>query len=88
MQLLLRVIACCCVFSHCYSLGFLTKLSQQCHFLSETHLVSVKEIQELELAESIFNISIRWMHLKSTVLFVLVNYLQEINNNVTKILTS
>lgn len=48
----------------------------------------MKEIKELELAESIFNIFIRWMHLKSTVLFVLVNYLQETNNNVTKILTS
>lgn len=48
----------------------------------------MKEIKEVELAESIFNIFIRWMHLKSTVLFVLVNYLQETNNNVTKILTS
>lgn len=27
----------------------------------------MKEIKELELAESIFNIFIRWMHLKSTV---------------------
>lgn len=48
----------------------------------------MKEIKELELAESIFNIFIGWMHLKSTVFFVLVNYLQETNNNVTKILTS
>lgn len=36
----------------------------------------MKDIKELKLEESIFNIFnifMRWMHLKSTVLFVLVN---------------